>query len=219
MRISKVAMAATFLTEESWPNQQRNQTFFIMSCIVYPTYLVALSRASRFRFGATMIAAVYMLIYMLQGWILPLFEGHPKLGPVYNPIDHFVPLTFPMLLVVPAFAIDLLRWLFKPGKGWIRDWVFSLTAAFAFTSLFIATQWYFSAFLISPAAENAFFFTDLHWGYGERQGDYRNAYWSETNPRWHKPLTWTGVWIALGLAFVKTRIGLWLGNWMTKVKR
>lgn len=214
-----IAMAATFLIEDSWPNQQHNQQFLIRSCIVYPTYLVALSTASRFRFGATMIAAVYMLIYMLQGWVMPLFEGHPKLGPVYNPVDYFVPLSFPLLLVVPAFAIDLLRWGIQPQRGWVRGWTFSLVAAVAFTGLFLATQWYFSAYLISPSAENGFFFTDRHWGYTDRNGDHRYEYWSKISPGSNAPLTMTGAWIALGLAFVKTRIGLWLGNWMSKVKR
>lgn len=214
-----LAMAATFLVEESWPNQQRNQKFFIASCLVYPMYLMALSQASRFRFGATMIAAVYMLIYMLQGWVLPLFEGHPKLGPVYNPVDYFVPLAFPMMMIVPAFAMDLLRWVILPGRGWIRDWTYVLAAAVAFTGLFLVTQWFVSAFLISSAAENRFFFTELHWGYSDRNGPHRGEFWSESKPIWNKPLTMNGVWIAFGLCFAKCRIGLWLGNWMANVKR
>jgi hypothetical protein len=214
-----LAMAAVFLVEESWPNQHRNQTFLIISCMTYPMYLVALSRASRFRFGATVIAGIYMLIFMLQGWILPQFTGHPKLGPVYNPVDYFVPLNFPMALVIPAFALDLLRWGIKPERGWIRGWVYALAAAVAFTGLFLATQWYLSEYLISPAAENPFFFSHIHWGYTDQRGDFRNMFWSESSPHRNTPLTMTGVWIALGLAFFISRIGLWLGNWMAKVKR
>jgi hypothetical protein len=41
-------------------------------------------------------------------WILPLFPAQPKLGPVYQPITHLVPLHFPLLLIVPAIALDLL---------------------------------------------------------------------------------------------------------------
>ncbi len=214
-----VAMAAVFLVEKSWPNQHRTQTFLLISCATYPTYLVALSRASRFRFGATMIAGIYMLIFMLQGWILPQFTGHPKLGPVYNPVDYFVPLSFPMVLIVPAFALDLLRWGIKPERGWIRGWLYAFAAAIAFTGLFLATQWFFSAFLISPAAKNPFFFTDIHWGYTDQRGDFRNMFWSESSPPRNAPLSMAGVWIALGLAFFKCRIGLWLGSWMAKVKR
>ena len=42
-------------------------------------------------------------------WILPLFPAEPKLGPVLNPVTQFVPPNFPLLLIVPAFAIDLVR--------------------------------------------------------------------------------------------------------------
>ena len=42
-------------------------------------------------------------------WIFPLFPAEPKLGPVYQHITHMVPLWFPTLLIVPAFALDLLR--------------------------------------------------------------------------------------------------------------
>ena len=31
-----------------------------------------------------------------------LFPATPKLGPIYQDITHYVPLDFPLLLVVPA---------------------------------------------------------------------------------------------------------------------
>ncbi|HAV62899.1 MAG TPA: hypothetical protein DCY13_11105 [Verrucomicrobiales bacterium] len=214
-----IAMAATFLTEESWPNQQRNMRFYQASMMVYPLYLVALARASAFRFGGTMVAGAYMLIYCLQGWLLPLFHGEPKLGPVYNPIGHFAPLTFPLLLVVPALAVDLLLWLRGGQRGWWRDWLLAAALAAAFFGLFFVTQWYFSGVLISETAHNRFFFGELSWGYSDQQGEYRGRFWSEINPQWNAPATWSGIWWALLWAFGAVRLGLWFGTWLASVKR
>ena len=43
-----------------------------------------------------------------MSWILPLFPAQPKLGPVYHPLTQFTPPEFPLLLIVPALALDLL---------------------------------------------------------------------------------------------------------------
>src|SRR5258705_12126436 len=146
-----VVMASVFLIEYSWPNQQRTRTFYQMSAATFPIYLLGLARASKFRWGATWIALVYMAIVAVAAWVLPLFPGQPRLGPIYNPITHFVPLPFPLLLVVPALGIDLARRWIGHGRSWWRDWLLAYVAAIAFLVLFLVTQWFFSAFLISPA--------------------------------------------------------------------
>src|SRR5213076_2834975 len=79
-----LAMGAVFLTEMSFPNDQRTARFLEWSAATYPFYLVGMSRASKFRWGATLVALVYMLIIAGMAWVLPLFEGHPRLGPIYN---------------------------------------------------------------------------------------------------------------------------------------
>jgi len=214
-----VVMTGVFLIEDSWPNQQRTQTFYQRSAAAFPVYLLGMARASKFRWGATWIALVYMAIVALMAWVLPLFPGQPGLGPIYNPIDHFVPLPFPLLLVVPAIGIDLLRGWIGHGRGAARDWLLAVLAGTAFFLLFLMTQWFFSAFLISPASENWFFATDRHWGYSEHLGDWRNRFWSETSPRWNPPLTMASAGVALLLSIAASRVGLWLGNWMAKVRR
>src|SRR5438105_1913762 len=74
-----------------------------------------------FRWGATWIALLYMAISLLMSWILPLFPGQPRLGPIYNPVRHFVALPFPLLLVVPALGIDLIRNWIGHGRSWLWD--------------------------------------------------------------------------------------------------
>ncbi len=214
-----VVMASVFLIEYSWPNQQRTRPFYEASAIVFPFYLMWLARGSKFRWAATWIALVYMGIVAVMAWVLPLFPGQPRLGPIYNPVTHFVALPFPLLLVVPAFAIDLIRGWIGHGRGWPRDWAMAMLAGLVFGGLFLLTQWFFSAFLISHAAENWFFATKNHWGYREGPGDWHYRFWSETYPRFNPPMTLKGLLITLAISMASSRAGLWLGNWIAKVKR
>jgi hypothetical protein len=214
-----VVMASVFLIEYSWPNQQRTRTFYEASAATFPLYLLGLGRASKFRWGSTWIALVYMAVMALAAWILPLFPGQSRLGPIYNPINHFVPLPFPLLLVVPAIAIDLVRQWVGQGRGWRRDWLLVVLAGTAFLALFLVTQWIFSAILIGPIGQNWFFAADRHWGYQEHLGDWRGKFWSETNPQRQPPLNLPGLLVALLLSIAASRLGLWLGNGMAKVRR
>jgi hypothetical protein len=214
-----VVMASVFLIEYSWPNQHRTRIFYEVSAATFPMYLMWLARGSKMRWAATWIALVYMGISVVMGWVLPLFPGQPRLGPIYNQVTHFVALPFPLLLVVPAFGMDLVRHGIGHGRGWVRDWLIAVLAGIAFVVLFMVTQWFFSAFLLSEHANNWFFIVKNHWGYREGLGDWRHRFWSETYPRWNSPMTVTGAFIALVLALASSRAGLWLGNWMAKVKR
>jgi hypothetical protein len=47
---------------------------------------------------------------------LPLVPASPKLGPVFFPVTHLVPAKFPILVIIPAIALDL-RQFFKPASG------------------------------------------------------------------------------------------------------
>jgi hypothetical protein len=154
-----------------------------------------------------------------MAWVLPLFPGQPRLGPIRNPVTHFVPLPFPLLLVVPALGIDLVRGWIGHGRGWRRDWLLVILAGAVFFGLFLVTQWYFSAFLISRSAENWFFAADRHWGYREGPGVWHWQFWSETSPLENPPLTFKRGLIALILSIAAARAGLWLGNWMARVRR
>ena len=212
-------MGAVFLTEHSFPNDQHSAAFYRMSCATYPLYLLGIARASRSRWAATSIALVYMAIMAGMDWILPLFSGQPRLGPIYHHVDHFVRMPFPLLLIIPGLGIDLVRGWIGHGRGRWWDWLIVLSCAVAFFALFLGTQWFFSEFMLTPAANNWFFGGDQHWGYTENLGSWRHEFWSETNPKNHPPLTASEMGAAFLRAFVSARIGLWLGNWMSKVRR
>ena len=214
-----VVMASVFLIEHSWPNQQRTGLFYELSSATLPVYLLGLGRASKTRWGATFIALMYMTIVAAMAWVLPLFPGQPRLGPIRNPVTHFVPLPFPLLLVVPAIGIDLVRAWIGHQRGWLRDWLLVILAGSVFFGLFLITQWFFSAFLIGPHAQNWFFAADRHWGYREGAGAWHNQFWSQSNPEQDPPLTLKSAGVALALSIAASRLGLWLGNWMSKVRR
>ena len=214
-----LAMASVFLTEVSWPNDQRTARFLTWSAATYPFYLVGMARASKFRWGATMIALIYMLIGCGMTWVLPLFEGSPKLGPIYNPVDRFVPLAFPLLLVVPAFAIDLVRNAIGQGRSWWRDIIIVVLCAAAFVALFAFTQWHFSKFLIGPNGQNWFFAADRHWGYMERPNDWRYKFWDARGSLEHAPIVARTYYYAFIGALISSSLGLVVGNWMSKVRR
>jgi hypothetical protein len=82
--------------------------------------LESLARASGHRWARTLVTGIYSLFVLLMMWVLPLFSAQPKLGPVYQNITHMVPLPFPILLIVPAFALDLILPLFREPQEWSK---------------------------------------------------------------------------------------------------
>jgi len=215
-----LVMASIFLTEWSFPNHQHGSRFYKAAAITYPLYLLALARGSKLRWPATTVAAIYMVFTMLMTWILPLFPAEPKLAPIYNPVDHMTSIPFPLLLVVPAVGIDLtMGWLGR-RPGWLRDTALALVIAAVFMALFVPTQWWFSKFMLTPAADN-WFFAAGHWlPYTERKGPWLHEFWGlDMESRFYNPLTTERVFAATLWAFISARIGLGLGTWMSRVRR
>jgi len=206
-----LSMMTILLMEYSYPNDQHVAFFYKAACATFPILLVAAARASRLRWAATLTAAFYMLIILAMVWILPLFPAQPMLGPIDNPVDHMVPPLFPLLLIIPAFAIDLI--LERQGKR--GGWLVAVAVAAAFLALFFVTQWLFAEFMLSPASRNWFFAGDSNWSYGDGPGPYRYEFWHLDED----PVTAAGLGIALLLGTLASRVGLWLGSWMSKVQR
>lgn len=205
-------MAATVLMEYNYPNQQHNATFYQVAAAFYPVLLVAVARASRLRWAATLTALSYMAVALAMVWILPLFPAQPKLGPINNPIDHMVPPLFPLLLVVPAAAVDVVfQRLGKRGRWWLAP-----ALAAVFLALLLAAQWHFAEFLLSPASRNRFFAGDQQWTYSSTPGHPRHYQFWEAE---EDPVTARALGRALLLATASAQVGLWWGSWMTRVKR
>jgi len=182
-------------------------------CAAAPIVLVAMSRASGRRWACTTVAAMYMSYVLVFLWILPLFPGSPRLGPVYQTVTHFVPPSFPLLVIVPAFFLDCLFARWRPGN----NWTLALAAGAVFLATFAAAQWPFADFLMSPYARN--------WVFGADRVPYFTAPSSHLGSNQYNYMEknhlifWMAMTAALGFAVVGSRIGLASGNWLRRVRR
>jgi hypothetical protein len=154
-----------------------------------------------------------MGIFLGMGWLLEPWPATPKLGPIRQDITHMQSLGFPLLLAVPAFAVDVLA---RRTAAW-RPALRAVAIGLAFLLVLVATEWWFSGFLLSPAARNAVFLGG-HFPYSLPkttewyQGRYEDI--GETAADF-----WRGMgWAALA-SVLATRLGLAWGAWMREVRR
>ncbi len=205
-----LAMAGTVLIELSWPNQYRSKTFFIVSCATYPFYLLGIAKATKWRWAGTAIGGIYMFLICLSVWILPLFKAQPMLAPINNPVDHFVPLPFPLLLIIPGLALDLIRFSLEKANPFLSNVIIILLAPLFFTVTFFYTQYHFGSFLLSESAQNWFFATHKHWGYQETLGPWSYRFWNTAveDLGQHQYL----FYYAFGSCLLAILAGLWMGR-------
>jgi hypothetical protein len=188
-------------------------TFYFVAALIAPILLAAIAAATQHPWAATITTAMYTATHLAFTWILPLFPAEPKLGPVYQKITHLIPPDFPLLLIVPAIVFDLVR---RRIGGWNR-WAQAGALGTAFLASFIAVQWPFADFLMSPASRNWIFATgDIPYFAGPRSPWMRNVFLS-TEP------TVTAFWVRMGIALVAaaimTELGARWGDWMRRVRR
>jgi hypothetical protein len=201
-----------FRMEYTWDIHLHAAAAYVSVAIGVPTYFALLWMCSRNRWAATLSTAFYTLFLIGLILILPLFPAEPKLGPVYQPVHQFIPPLFPLLLVVPAFFMDLLL---QRTQGW-KSWMTALVAGPVFVLTLVAAEWPFASFLMTDAAKNRFF--------GAGYLDYGTPSWSHAamrqflNPE-HGLVLWKGLLFAMLYAALSTWIGLALGKWMRKVQR
>jgi hypothetical protein len=187
--------------------------FYIVAAVAFPLVLVAAARASRLRWPATATAGVYTAVWVALVWVMPLFPAEPRLGPVRQPVTHMVPLQFPLLLVVPALAIDwiLRRW--KGGQGW----TLALALGAAFLGALLAAQWPFGSFLLTPYSRNWVFAThEFPYFISSTSAAVRNEFFPWDASR---AALLRGLLLALPLATLSARLGLAWGGWMRRVQR
>jgi hypothetical protein len=185
---------------------------YVVMGLAMPVLFAAVSGASRHRYAATIVAAIYMLSVIAEILILPLVPAEPKLGPVFNPITHLIPEQFPILLIVPAFALDLL-WL--RTAAW-KTWQVAAASGVVFVGLLLAVEWPFASFLMSPRSANRFFGTG-YFTYNTRPDDLDRMRVFFTPD--HGVHLASRVLIAMVCAFLSTWLGLAFGRWMRGVQR
>src|SRR5262249_46457959 len=156
--VGGTAICESLLLKLEFINRSQMHTafFYIVVVLGTPAILVATAVASRRRWACTIMASVYTAYALALLWLLPLFPAEPKLGPVYREVTHFIPWEFPLLFVVAAFAVDLVL---QRTMSW-RPLVRAPLAGLAFLTTFVAVQWPFASFLMTPLARNRFFGTE-----------------------------------------------------------
>jgi hypothetical protein len=204
-------LAATVATEYTQRWDMHQSLFYQVSAGVFVFFLVSAARAARTRWPATSVALIYAAFQMLMLLLLPLFPGQPLLGPIFVQVDRFMPPDFPLLLVVPALAIDVL--IRRVAAGAWRDWGLAVLLAVVFVITFVAVQWPFADFLVSPWARNDLFGSH-RMDYGVPPEIQQRFY--QLNPPDNLVV---GLPIAIAIGFASARLGLWWGNWMSRVRR
>jgi hypothetical protein len=201
-----------FLQEYTWDVVLHQTQAYIAMGIAVPVLLALLWQASRFRWAATTAATIYMVFVIGEILILPLVPAQPKLGPVFNPVTHLVPAKFPMLLIVPALALDLL---WQRTRQW-KPWKIALVSGVLFVLVIFAVEWPFANFLMSHNSQNRFFGT-MYFDYNERATGYDRMRLF-FHPMYGWPLV-KGLVIACACAIASTWVGLGFGRWMRGVQR
>jgi hypothetical protein len=187
-------------------------SFYIISVLGTLGLMTAIAIASRQRWACTIMTGVYTAFGIGFLWILPLFSAEPKIGPVYNPVTHFIPWEFPLLLVVPALAIDVVLTR-TAALGPLRR---ALTGGIVFLAVYAAIQWPFADFLMTPLARN--------WVFGTTYMDFGTPPQSlyarfVFPPPEASAQFWRGMMIATLASCVMVWVGIHAGRSMQKVKR
>ncbi len=178
-----------------------------------PPIVLALSwRLTRYPFAATFVTVFYTLFRIGLILILPLFPAQPKLGPVYYQVTHFIPPDFPLLFIVPAFLLDLI---WHRTSEW-NPWKIAAVSSVLWTSVFLAVEWPFASFLMSPASSNWFFGTGyLYFALPPKSFLARHVFYPSGTPLEFS----LGILAAILVGTLTFRWGMSRGEWLRKIKR
>jgi hypothetical protein len=187
--------------------------FYLVLMFAAPIWVAMVSRVSGNRWAATITTALFTAIHLAFVWIFPFLPAEPKLGPVYQHVTHLIPPDFPLLLLVPAVVFDLVR---RRTGGWPR-WAQAATLGAAFLTSFLAVQWPFADFLMSPPSRNHIFATTNYPYFVPPTSAWvRNVF----VPTEHSvEQFWARMAMALVVAVLMTRIGMAWGEWMRRIQR
>ena len=201
-----------FLQEYTFDILLHQALAYVAMGIALPLFFAAFSTASRFRWAASTCAAVYTAFLMGEILILPLFPAHAKLGPVWYPVTHMVPAKFPVLIVAPALALDLL---WHHTRTWKPSQI-ALASGAVFTAVLFVVEWPFADFLMSHVSQNRFFGT-IYFDFNSHPDGYdRLRHFFAPD---HGLLLAFGLVRASVYAALSTWVGLAFGRWMRGIQR
>jgi len=201
-----------FIQEYTLDTLLHRASAYIVIAAAIPVVLAALSQASRFRWAATAATGIYTCFVIAEILLLPLFPAQPRLGPAFYPVTHMVPAKFPILLLAPAFILDLL---WQRTRAW-RTWQIALVSGILFIAILVVVEWPFANFLMSPASQNRLFGT-MYYGFIAKPDGFERMHLLFL-PQ-HGLALARGLTRATVVACISTWFGLDLGKWMRGVQR
>jgi hypothetical protein len=208
-----VAQLGLILTVPTWAGNMHTARCYLAVAIGIPPVLMGPAWGLSKRWACTLVAAGYTAILLAFEWILPLIPAEPKLGPVYQHITHLIPLRFPLLLIVPAIVLDLL---WSRTEQWGR-WKLAAVSGPLLVLSFLAVQWPFANFLMSPAARN-WFFGMAYFAYFDPANFLYNPYQFQIAEKTSGEF-WSFMGAALIVSIITARLGLSWGDWMRRLRR
>lgn len=201
-----------FLQEYTTEVAMHRVLAYLALAIAVPVALAMVSQASRFKWAATTAASIYTVLLIAEILIFPLVKAEPKLGPVYFPVTHLIPTKFPVLILIPAFALDLL---WQRTQSWKR-WQVAIASGFLFIAVLVAVEWPFTKFLMTPAAANRFFGTTYF-------SFFQNPNSFDVRRQFFSPDSGVTLWMGLLKASIYASLSAWcglaFGKWMRGVRR
>ncbi len=201
----------TFLTDSLGRWAMHRPSFYQVAGAAFPFILLATGRASGKKWGITYICLIFLVFDWAVNAYIRLFPAEPLLGPIHNQITTYQTLGFPLLLFVPALAVDWLRDKFSAKN----DWILALILGITFIAVFLV-HYPFGTFLHESPLTRNWFWGSYSWSF-QSDSDWEFRYKYRDNAT---ALDWTkGLLVALVLSVVSSRIGLAWGNWMKRVQR
>jgi hypothetical protein len=206
-------LALTVVWESTYRVLMHTAQCYRAVAVVVPVVFAAFAKISEHRWARTIVAGVYTAYAMVMLWIFPLFPATPKLGPVYQRITHMVPMEFPLLVIMPALLLDLIEPRIAGWKKWSQAAAFGVI----FLAAFLAAQWPFAIFLISPASSNWLFGTKYFAYFASPNGfDVRHLF---------VPIDYAAFafWMIMAeavlFAILSSRLGTAAGDWVRAIRR
>lgn len=209
-----MTMWYTLLSEELGKGEMHHSSFYKVAGMAFPLFLLAFGRGAGGRWTITAVTGVYTALMCLTLWIIPLFPAEPKLGPIWNHFDHYQGFAFPLLLIVPALAMD---WLLS-RYTYVNDWIMAAVMSAVFVIIMLLVHWPFGTFLQeSPYARNWLFGSHYYYFGNDPTWEFRYKYapWMLQNATDFG----IGIAYAIGYGYVSARLGLAMGKWMRKIQR
>jgi hypothetical protein len=188
--------------------------FYLVITLGMGVMLEGIGRASGHRWARTAMTGFYTVAFLLTLWIFPLFPAEPKLGPVYQQVKHMVPLHFPILIIAPAFVLDLLY----PKIRDLGKWMQAAIQGVIFVAVLLAVSWPLGTFLVNSTLSRNWLFGTQEFAFflNPTIASVRNVFFAFEPTR-------TGFLITMALAFVaailSTSVGITWGNFLSRVRR